>query len=106
MFYSVNSKAVQVIGNFTPEQLRSQRAKFNYAPSTLEKHPWITTMYEKYCVQWEAEIMWPIQPEVCENFLLFLFNHGKLACSSIRCVVVPGLKRINKEKTGLILCLI
>jgi hypothetical protein len=100
----VNSKAVRILGNYTPEKLRSLHSSLQkYAPATLNKHHWVITMYAEYCTYLEAEA-WPIQPEICANFLTFLRQEVKLAYSSITSIVVPGLKRVNKEKTGKIFC--
>jgi hypothetical protein len=96
----VNSRAVKLLNNYTPEKLRSLNSSLEkYAPATIKKHHWVITMYEEYCNYLETP-MWPVNSDICANFLTFLRQEVKLAYSSLVSVVVPGLKRVNKEKTG------
>jgi hypothetical protein len=88
------------MGNYTPEKLKSLSSSLErYSPATLRKDEWVIAMYEKFCLYLETE-PWPIQAALCGNFLVFLRQEVKLAHSTISSVIVPGLKRVNKVKTG------
>jgi hypothetical protein len=94
------SKALTILHNYTPEKLNSMNANLDrYSAATIRKHNWIIPMYESFC-QHVAANPWPIEANTVGNFLAFLGKEVCLANSSLTDVVVPGLKRIHKDKTG------
>lgn len=86
--------------NVTDEQLAGFAVEGpKYSESTLKNHLWVFKIYERYTQRLKIE-MWPIQSECAGSFVRFLGLDVKYAIGTINDVIVPSLKRMNREHTG------
>lgn len=70
-----------------------------YSESTLKKHEWVTTIYKDFAEYVKVD-MWPITADCAAWFVRVLGLEVKYAISSIEDVIIPSLKRLNRDKTG------
>lgn len=70
-----------------------------YSESTLKKHKWAFTIYQGFCSVLGVE-EWPMDGIVVSAFIRFIRLEVGYAIGSIEDVIIPSLKRMNKEETG------
>src|SRR5437762_12788961 len=68
-----------------------------YSETTLKKHEWVKRIYSEYCATIGVDELFPIAPQTITRFIKTLSVVGKYAFGSIQDVIIPGIKRINKE---------
>jgi hypothetical protein len=85
----------------TTERLDSLLATgARYSDSTLKKHHWVLKLYSAFATAFTLQ-PWPLDPVIVSGFIRFLGLEAKYAVGSIEDVIIPSLKRINTEKTGI-----
>lgn len=67
-----------------------------YSPETLRKHSWTKKLYETFCRRFHLT-PWPLESESVNGFIRFLGEQAGYRYGSIRDVIIPSLKRMNRE---------
>ncbi|MGH6876831.1 MAG: hypothetical protein ACREHV_05545, partial [Rhizomicrobium sp.] len=95
------TRAEKAISCITPGRMESLFLPGSrYAESTLKKHEWVQTIYVAFTDALSLNA-WPLDQVIAAGFIRFLGMEAKYNFKTIEDVVVPSLKRMQIQKTGI-----
>lgn len=99
-FSSRSSRLTEKLASMSKDQIKATLNPERIFPeSTKKKWRWVLRLYEEYYTAAEAN-GFPITAGVVNGFVSMLIRECSYAPESIRCVVLPCLKHLNREVTG------
>lgn len=71
----------------------------SHSPNTLKLHSWVWSLFSSFCSAISASA-WPFEPDTLRSFICCLGLTAGYAFTSLADSVVPSLKRIYLQRTG------